>query len=120
MSADVSEERTAASSGSKNKLCKQPVRTKQERFIFWDIMQCNLLKVNRRFGGKYLLYLQGRKISQAKTRMKQRTTRRYIPQDRTLRNRRCENPKSYKSTANFLLPTDDILLGFLSEIEDGG
>jgi hypothetical protein len=29
--------------------------------IFWDIRPCSPLKVNRRFGGKYRLRLQGRK-----------------------------------------------------------
>jgi hypothetical protein len=32
---------------------------------FWDITSCSLLKINRRFGGTYLLHLQGR-ISPAK------------------------------------------------------
>jgi hypothetical protein len=31
--------------------------------IVWDIMPCSTLKVNRRFGGKCRLHLQGRKIS---------------------------------------------------------
>jgi hypothetical protein len=31
--------------------------------IFWDITPCSPLKVNRSFGGKYRLHLQGRKIS---------------------------------------------------------
>jgi hypothetical protein len=31
--------------------------------IFWDITPCSPLKVNRRFGGVYLLHLQCRKIS---------------------------------------------------------
>jgi hypothetical protein len=31
--------------------------------IFWDIMPCSPLKVNRRFGGTYRLHLQGRKMS---------------------------------------------------------
>jgi hypothetical protein len=35
-------------------------------FIFWDITPCSLLKVNRRFGGKCHLRLQGRRISQAR------------------------------------------------------
>jgi hypothetical protein len=30
--------------------------------IFWDIMLCSHLKVNRRFGGTCHLYLQGRRI----------------------------------------------------------
>jgi hypothetical protein len=29
--------------------------------IFWDIPQCSLLSVNRRFGGTYRLHLQGQK-----------------------------------------------------------
>jgi hypothetical protein len=34
--------------------------------IFWDIMPCSLLKVNRRFGRTYRLHLQGRRIRQAR------------------------------------------------------
>jgi hypothetical protein len=34
--------------------------------ISWDITPCSLLKVNRRFGGKRRLHLQGRRISQAR------------------------------------------------------
>jgi hypothetical protein len=33
--------------------------------IFWDIMPCCPLKVNRLFGGTYRLHLQGRQISRA-------------------------------------------------------
>jgi hypothetical protein len=33
--------------------------------VIWDIMPCSPLKVNRRFGGTYRLYLQGGRISQA-------------------------------------------------------
>jgi hypothetical protein len=28
--------------------------------IFWDVTSCSLLSCNRRFGGTYRLYLQGR------------------------------------------------------------
>jgi hypothetical protein len=62
--------------------------------IFWDITSCIPLKVNRRFEGICRLYLQGRRISQARNQGEvrwkaepvnfQRTTRRYIPEDRTL------------------------------------
>jgi hypothetical protein len=34
--------------------------------IFWDIKPCGLLKVNRRFGGTYRLYLQGLRIREAR------------------------------------------------------
>jgi hypothetical protein len=87
--------------------------------IFWDIMLCGPLRVNRCFGGKCRLHLQGRIISQERNQHKirlylppaltlvscfvysstlkmeetsssemlvdfQRTTRRYIPQGKTL------------------------------------
>jgi hypothetical protein len=85
--------------------------------IFWDITPCSPLKVNRRFGEKRRLHLQGRRVSQkinlseallatcltllyrltysSTVKMEaicssetsvdfQRTTRRYIPEDRTL------------------------------------
>jgi hypothetical protein len=45
----------------------------------WDIMQCNPLKVNGRFGGTF-----------------RRATRRYIAEDGTHHNHCCENIKSYK------------------------
>jgi hypothetical protein len=32
-------------------------------FVFWDIMQCSPLKVNRGFGGICRLHLEGRRIS---------------------------------------------------------
>jgi hypothetical protein len=36
--------------------------------IFWDIMSCSPLKVNRHFGGTYRLRLQGTKISRESSR----------------------------------------------------
>jgi hypothetical protein len=80
--------------------------------IIWDITPCSLLKVNRSFGRTCRLHLQGRRICQTRKQREsrwqveqtcssetsvdfQRTTRRYIPEDRTLRNHRCENLISY-------------------------
>jgi hypothetical protein len=37
-----------------------------ESYMFWDIMSCNLLKVNRHFGGTRCLHLQGWCISHAR------------------------------------------------------
>jgi hypothetical protein len=79
--------------------------------IFWDIMPCSPLKVNRRFGGIYHLHLQDQRISRARNQHESRavgfllgyfstlkmeaiyssetsvdfqwTTRRYIPEDST-------------------------------------
>jgi hypothetical protein len=81
--------------------------------IFWDITTCSPLKVNRWFGGTCRLYVQGRRISQARNQREtwqqaellatffsetsihfQLITRRYNPADRTHHNRRCENIKS--------------------------
>jgi hypothetical protein len=31
--------------------------------VFWDITPCSPLKVNKRFGGRYLLYVQDRSIN---------------------------------------------------------
>jgi hypothetical protein len=91
--------------------------------IFWDITPCSPLSVNRRFGGTNRLHLQGVKISvkvelclppaftlvscsayfstpkmgaPCSSEMSvdfQRTTRRYITEDRTLHNHRCESFK---------------------------
>jgi hypothetical protein len=44
-------------------------------FIFWDMTSCSLLKANRRFGGTFHLYLQRRRISQARN---QRENRRQV------------------------------------------
>jgi hypothetical protein len=41
--------------------------------IFWDIMLCSALKVNRRFGGTYCLDLQGRRISRARNQKQSST-----------------------------------------------
>jgi hypothetical protein len=40
--------------------------------IFWDIRPCSPLSVNRRIGGTYRLYLQGRKISWARNQRESR------------------------------------------------
>jgi hypothetical protein len=69
--------------------------------IFWDITPCIPLTSSRRFGGTYCLHLQGGRISPARNQhesrwqAEQRTTRRYIREDSTLHNHRCENLKSY-------------------------
>jgi hypothetical protein len=88
-------------------------------FIFWGATPCSTSKVNRRFGGTCRLHLQGRKVfatcfmlvsclayfstfnmeatCNPETSVNfQRTMRRYIPEARTLRYRRCENLKSYE------------------------
>jgi hypothetical protein len=36
--------------------------------VFWEITQCSLIKVNRRYGGEYLLHLQCRRVSQERTK----------------------------------------------------
>jgi hypothetical protein len=56
--------------------------------ILWDITPCSLLKVNWSFGGTWGVF--------------QRTTHRYIPEDNTLHDHRCENLKSYKAYINFV------------------
>jgi hypothetical protein len=71
-------------------------------------MPCSPLGVNLRFGGTYRLHLQGilaelifstlkmEAICSSETSVDiQWTTRRYIPEDCTLHNNRCENLKSY-------------------------
>jgi hypothetical protein len=40
--------------------------------IFWDITPCSLLNINRRFGGKYRLHLQGYRISRARNQRESR------------------------------------------------
>jgi hypothetical protein len=43
-----------------------------ESTIFCDITPCSPLRINQRFGGKYRLHLQGRKISQARNQHESR------------------------------------------------
>jgi hypothetical protein len=78
--------------------------------IFWSITLCSLLKVSRGFGGICLLAtcfmldsclphpsklkMQAIFFSETSVRF-QRTTWRYVPEDRTLHKRLCENLKSY-------------------------
>jgi hypothetical protein len=57
-----------------------------KRYIFWDIVSCNPLKVNRRFDETCSFLLQGRKMSHARNKDGrfvdfQRTTRLYILED---------------------------------------
>jgi hypothetical protein len=40
--------------------------------IFWDMTPCNLFKFNRRFGGTYSPYFQGRRISGARNQRESR------------------------------------------------
>jgi hypothetical protein len=87
-------------------------------------MPCSPLKINWRFGRTCHLHLQGRRISEARNQREessklvsclaysstlklettcspetsvdfQRTTRHFIPEDKTLHNYRCENLRSY-------------------------
>jgi hypothetical protein len=94
--------------------------------IFCVKTPCSPLKVNRQFGRTCRLHLQGRKIRQARNQSEagsgplffysstltmeatcpsgtsvdfKRPTWRYIPEDGTLHNHRCENPKSGLSNA---------------------
>jgi hypothetical protein len=75
--------------------------------VFWDIRPCSPLKVNRRSRGtchfhlhvKFLLGFSSTLRMEATCSSEtsvdsQRTTWRYIPEDRTLHNHRCENLKS--------------------------
>jgi hypothetical protein len=53
--------------------------------MFWDIMPCSLLKVNRRFGGTYRFHLKGLKISQARNQLEAGSEqRRNVPPNRRL------------------------------------
>jgi hypothetical protein len=58
--------------------------------IFWDITPCSPLKFNRRFGGicrlTYSLTLKMELVYSAETSVGfHQTTRRYIPEEKTLR-----------------------------------
>jgi hypothetical protein len=81
-----------------------------ESSIFRDIRPCSLLKVNRRLlfmppafkldpCSVYSSTLKMEAICSSETSVGfQRTTRRYIPEDNTLSNHRCESLKSYMIT----------------------
>jgi hypothetical protein len=45
---------------------------RMKSIIFWDIMPCSSMSVNRRFRGTYRLHLQGRKISWARNQHERR------------------------------------------------
>jgi hypothetical protein len=51
---------------------------------FWDITPCSQLNVNRRFGGKCRLRLQGRRISRAQRESRWQVGRRHVPPKRRL------------------------------------
>jgi hypothetical protein len=68
---------------------------KLRSFVFWDITPYSQLKVNRRYGETFRLHLQCWRLDQERNQMKvlassetcvdfQVTTRRYIPEDRTV------------------------------------
>jgi hypothetical protein len=71
-------------------------------YLFYDITPCSPLKVNGRFGGTCRHRVQGRRISQELVPTKlfdfQRPTRRYISEDKTLHNHRCEGLKIFLRT----------------------
>jgi hypothetical protein len=88
--------------------------------VFWDITPCSPLKVNRRFGGRFLLHLQGRKWENPETSVKQMAVlieagdmflrnvgllskdyKMLLVYPRTLHNHRCENLTSYVWTIVF-------------------
>jgi hypothetical protein len=98
-------------SGSISKL-RIPVNKEHQTFFknafFWDVASC------RRFGGKYSLHIEGRKIRErgttwaggcshpedggirsSETSVHTRSTRGHISEDGMLHSHRCENLKSY-------------------------
>jgi hypothetical protein len=96
------------------------IKWSMENSVFWVITLCSSLKVNGRFRGTCHLHLQSRRLQHeagsrqssslaysSTLKMKEtcssetsvdfkRTTRRCIPEDTTLHNRRWENLRSYK------------------------
>jgi hypothetical protein len=77
-------------------ISRSQISTLLKSTIFWDITLCSPLRVNRCFGRTYCLHLQARKINWARNQIdSQRSTLRYIPEDGTLHNHRCENLKFY-------------------------
>jgi hypothetical protein len=95
-----------------------------------DVTPCSVLKVNRRFEGIFRLNLRAKEYAKSKALLatyfrmvaclayssnlkidatfssetsveSQRTTRRYIPEHKTLHNRRCESLRSCKDCISF-------------------
>jgi hypothetical protein len=75
----------------KNNSSGLQLKKKRKGTIFWDITLCSPMKANHRFGGTLVDF--------------QWTTWRYIREDSTLHNHRCENLKSYiiNSDSSFAL-----------------
>jgi hypothetical protein len=63
--------------------------------LFCDITPSSSLNVIRRLDGTCRLHLQDRRVTEGRNRQTEpnlpRTTRRYIPENKILHNRRCEN-----------------------------
>jgi hypothetical protein len=96
--------------------------------IFWDVKPCNPLKVNRRFGGnmacpssrsknkrnkkpvwKQVATLKVETACSSETSVDfQRTTWRYIPEDRTIHNNWCENLKNVIKMCRIEIWHDDL------------
>jgi hypothetical protein len=57
--------------------------------VFWDVLQCSQVDVDRRFSGAYCLHHQADDVYL--------TTRQYIPEDSKLHTRSRENLKSHIS-----------------------
>jgi hypothetical protein len=108
----------------------------KKSIIFWDITPCSPLSVNRHFGGTYHLHLQVQRnkfskkpaskqasrwqameaICSSETSVNtERNARRYIPEDDTLHNHRCENLKSYEADSVF-----ETLYSLVFRIPDDG
>jgi hypothetical protein len=69
----------------------------KRRLAFNGLTPCSPLRINRRFGGTYRLNLKNMDVmcSSETSAGFQCSKRRYIPKDRTLRNHRCDNLRSY-------------------------
>jgi hypothetical protein len=67
-------------------------KPRNQNIIFWDITPCSPLSTD------VSSTLKMEAICSSETSVDtQRTTRRYIPEEDTLHNHRCENLKSYKT-----------------------
>jgi hypothetical protein len=96
-------------------ICEVGIEFFMKITVFWDIIPCSPLKVNRRFGGTDRFHLEGCRISRTRNQREsrwqalkmeaicssetsvdfQRNTRRYITEESTIHNHCCENLKSY-------------------------
>jgi hypothetical protein len=88
-------------------LCPDNFETDVIKFrVFWEVLPCSHLDVDRRFRGACFLHLQGDEFQMEAARPSETSvdiefiSQQYIPEDSELRTRRLENLKSHVMLLN--------------------